>query len=136
MALVAGSAVNVDPTGSGLLNISVPAAAVNARLEQSGTISADAALLKAEWVWPEQPHDYYWGKYINGDIEVDETTTTKPTSGLDESASPVIVRDAEGGDDDEGPPAALVAVAVAALAVSGVGAGVIARSIRRRPGPL
>lgn len=72
----------------------------------------------------------------DGDIEVDETTTTKPTSGLDESASPVIVRDAEGGDDDEGPPAALVAVAVAALAVSGVGAGVIARSIRRRPGPL
>ena len=38
-ALVAGNAVNIDPTGSGLLSISVPAAAVNARLAQSGTIT-------------------------------------------------------------------------------------------------
>ena len=40
-ALVAANAVNIDPTGSGLLSISVPAAAVNARLAQSGTITAD-----------------------------------------------------------------------------------------------
>ncbi len=40
-ALVAGNAVNIDPTGSGLLSISVPVAAVNARLVQSGTITAD-----------------------------------------------------------------------------------------------
>ena len=31
------------------------------------TIDVDAAVLKAEWVWPVQPHDYYWGRYINGD---------------------------------------------------------------------
>ena len=48
-ALVAGNAVDVDPLGSGLLSIRVPAAAVNARLAQSGTISADggAVLLAA-----------------------------------------------------------------------------------------
>ncbi|HZV93745.1 MAG TPA: filamentous hemagglutinin N-terminal domain-containing protein, partial [Caldimonas sp.] len=40
-ALVAANAVNVDPTGSGLLNISVPVAAVNASLVQSGSIAAD-----------------------------------------------------------------------------------------------
>ena len=45
-ALVAGNAVNVDPTGSGLLTISVPAAAVNARLVQSGTITADGGAVQ------------------------------------------------------------------------------------------
>ena len=45
-ALVAGNAVNVDPTGSGLLTISVPAAAVNARLAQSGTITADGGAVQ------------------------------------------------------------------------------------------
>ncbi len=45
-ALVAGSAVNVDPTGAGLLSISVPAAAVNARLEQAGTITADGGAVR------------------------------------------------------------------------------------------
>ncbi|HEX7438527.1 MAG TPA: filamentous hemagglutinin N-terminal domain-containing protein, partial [Caldimonas sp.] len=45
-ALVAGNAVTVDPTGSGLLSISVPAAAVNARLVQSGTITADGGAVQ------------------------------------------------------------------------------------------
>ncbi len=45
-ALVAGNAVSVDPTGSGLLSISVPAAAVNARLAQSGTITADGGVVQ------------------------------------------------------------------------------------------
>ena len=48
-ALVAGNAVDVDPLGSGLLSIRVPVAAVNARVAQSGSISADggAVLLAA-----------------------------------------------------------------------------------------
>ena len=45
-ALVAGNAVDIDPTGSGLLSISVPVAAVNARLLQSGTISADGGAVQ------------------------------------------------------------------------------------------
>ena len=45
-ALVAGNAVNIDPTGSGLLNISIPASAVNARLAQSGTITADGGAVQ------------------------------------------------------------------------------------------
>ena len=45
-AMVAGNAVNVDPTGSGLLSISVPVAAVNARLSQSGTITADGGTVQ------------------------------------------------------------------------------------------
>ncbi len=44
-ALVAGGAVEVDPTGAGLLTISVPAAAVNAQLVNSGTIVADGGLV-------------------------------------------------------------------------------------------
>ncbi|MEP6739248.1 MAG: YDG domain-containing protein [Caldimonas sp.] len=45
-ALLAGNAVNIDPTGSGLLSISVPVAAVNARLTQSGTITADGGAVQ------------------------------------------------------------------------------------------
>lgn len=44
-ALAAGSAVEIDPTGSGLLSIRVPVAAVAAKLEQSGRISADGGLV-------------------------------------------------------------------------------------------
>ena len=40
-ALAAGNAVNIDPTGSGLISISVPVAAVGAALANSGSISAD-----------------------------------------------------------------------------------------------
>jgi filamentous hemagglutinin family protein len=44
-ALAAGSAVEIDPTGSGLLSIRVPVAAVAARLENSGSIAADGGLV-------------------------------------------------------------------------------------------
>ncbi len=37
-----------------------------------GTIDVDAGLLKAEWVWPIQPHDYYWGGHILGNIDIVE----------------------------------------------------------------
>jgi filamentous hemagglutinin family protein len=40
-ALAAGSAVEIDPTGAGLLTISIPVAAVNAHLANTGTITAD-----------------------------------------------------------------------------------------------
>ena len=40
-ALAAGSAVDIDPTGSGLLTISIPVAALNAHLANTGTITAD-----------------------------------------------------------------------------------------------
>ena len=36
------------------------------------SIDVDAALLKAEWVWPSQPHDYYWKRHINGHIDIAE----------------------------------------------------------------
>ena len=45
-ALAAGNAVEIDPTGSGLLSISVPVAAVNARLAQSGRIEADGGAVR------------------------------------------------------------------------------------------
>ncbi len=35
-------------------------------------IEVDAAILKAEWVWPIQPHDYYWARYIKGSLEIVE----------------------------------------------------------------
>ena len=36
------------------------------------TIDVNAAILKAEWVWPIQPHDYYWGQYITGRLDIAE----------------------------------------------------------------
>lgn len=45
-ALAAGSAVNVDPTGAGLLTISVPVAAVGASLANRGTITADGGAVQ------------------------------------------------------------------------------------------
>ena len=36
------------------------------------TIDVDAAVLKAEWVWPVQPHDYYWSRYIDGQLDIAE----------------------------------------------------------------
>jgi thioesterase domain-containing protein len=37
-----------------------------------GTIDVDAAVLKAEWVWPVQPHDYYWSRYVTGSLDIRE----------------------------------------------------------------
>lgn len=62
----------------------------------------------------------------------DPTTTTEEGLQPDESAAPVVVHDIDG--DDDGAPGALVAVAVAAVAASGIGAGVLGRSLARRPG--
>ena len=62
----------------------------------------------------------------------DPTATTEGGPQPDGSAAPVVVHDIDG--DDDGVPGALVAVAVAALAASGVGAGVAGRSLARRPG--
>ena len=36
------------------------------------TIDVNAAILKVEWVWPIQPHDYYWGQYIRGRLDIAE----------------------------------------------------------------
>jgi len=47
-ALIAGSAVSIDPTGSGLLNISVPVAALNASLRNSGRIRADGGVVSLQ----------------------------------------------------------------------------------------
>lgn len=63
----------------------------------------------------------------------DPTATTEGGPQPDGSAAPVVVHDIDG--DDDGVPGALVAVAVAALAASGIGAGVVGRSLARRPGP-
>ncbi|HEX2542404.1 MAG TPA: YDG domain-containing protein [Caldimonas sp.] len=45
-ALVAGNAVDVDPTGSGLLTISVPVASIEASLRQSGIVNADGGAVQ------------------------------------------------------------------------------------------
>jgi hypothetical protein len=35
-------------------------------------IEVDAVILKAEWVWPIQPHDYHWQRFIKGTLEIAE----------------------------------------------------------------
>lgn len=48
IALAAGQAVNVDATGSGLLSIEVPLAAIGARLDHSGLSQADGGLVSLQ----------------------------------------------------------------------------------------
>lgn len=48
IALAAGQAVNVDATGSGLLSIEVPLAAIGARLDHSGFSQADGGLVSLQ----------------------------------------------------------------------------------------
>ncbi|MDB5816435.1 MAG: filamentous hemagglutinin [Rhizobacter sp.] len=45
IAMAAANAVNVDPTGSGLLTISTPVAALNASLANSGSLTADGGMV-------------------------------------------------------------------------------------------
>jgi filamentous hemagglutinin family protein len=52
-ALAAGSAVEIDPTGAGLLNIRIPVAAVQAHLANSGTIQADGGSVSLQAVATE-----------------------------------------------------------------------------------
>jgi len=47
-ALVAGNAINIDPTGSGLLSITIPVAALNAQLENAGTLTADGGAVRLQ----------------------------------------------------------------------------------------
>ena len=35
-----------------------------------GRLAVDAALFKAEWVWPTQPDDYYWRRHLTGDLDI------------------------------------------------------------------
>ena len=60
-----------DVEGLGFVNLFFYFSAAADRYEMS-TIDVNAAVLKAEWVWPIQPHDYYWGKYIKGDLDIAE----------------------------------------------------------------
>jgi len=66
------------------------------------------------------------------DADEGDPTTPERSPRPEESGAPVVVRDLD--DDDDGMPGALVAVAVAALAASGIGAGVVARRLGRWPG--
>ncbi|MFV0308088.1 MAG: type I polyketide synthase [Desertimonas sp.] len=60
-----------DPTELGFVNLFYYFTAAADRYEMT-TIHVDAVVLKAEWVWPTQPDDYYWGRHIDGDLEVRE----------------------------------------------------------------
>jgi acyl transferase domain-containing protein/thioesterase domain-containing protein len=39
---------------------------------QIAPVDVDAAVFKAEWVWPSQPYDYHWARYIRGDLDIVE----------------------------------------------------------------
>lgn len=36
------------------------------------SINVDAAVLKAEWVWPVQPNEFFWDQYINRGLDIAE----------------------------------------------------------------
>jgi thioesterase domain-containing protein len=37
---------------------------------QMTSLDVDAVLVKADRIWPVHPHDYHWGRYITGQIDV------------------------------------------------------------------
>jgi thioesterase domain-containing protein len=53
---------------------------------QMSTLDVDAALLKADWVWPTQPEDYHWRRYLRGDLELDTVPGDHNTMFLPENA--------------------------------------------------
>ena len=61
----------VDVESLGFVNLFWYFSAATEKYDMS-SIDVDAALLKAEWVWPSQPHDYYWKRHINGHIDIAE----------------------------------------------------------------
>jgi thioesterase domain-containing protein/acyl carrier protein len=50
------------------------------------TLDVDAALLKADWVWPTQPEDYHWRRHLHGDLELAEVPGDHNTMFLPENA--------------------------------------------------
>jgi thioesterase domain-containing protein len=60
-----------DVEDLGFVNLFLYFSAAAERYEMH-TVDVDAAVLKAEWVWPTQPHDYYWGRYITGQLDITE----------------------------------------------------------------
>jgi hypothetical protein len=62
-----------DVEDIGFVNLFYYFSAVADRYEMRGkSVTVDSAVLKAEWVWPIQPHDYYWGPHIKGHLEIAE----------------------------------------------------------------
>jgi hypothetical protein len=63
----------LDVEQIGFVNLYYYFGAVADRYEiGSKRVDVDAALLKAQWVWPTQPHDSYWGPHITGHIDIAE----------------------------------------------------------------
>ena len=60
-----------DVEGLGFVNLFYYFSAAADRYVMT-SIDVDALVLKAEWVWPVQPHDYYWGRHITGTVDVAE----------------------------------------------------------------
>lgn len=117
-----------SPGGAGAPSGQAPATTVVRGGDLRGAPATSSGPTGAPVVTGEVAPDAAGGVAVDGD----DVTTTQPRSPVGGSASPVVVRDADDGGDDV--PGALVAAAVGALAVSGVGAGAVSRSIRRRPG--
>jgi acyl transferase domain-containing protein/thioesterase domain-containing protein len=61
-----------DVEGHGFVNLFFYFGAAADRYQIEEPITVDAALLKAEWVWPVHAHDYHWGQYINGHLDIAE----------------------------------------------------------------
>jgi thioesterase domain-containing protein len=53
---------------------------------QMTTLDVDAAVLKADWVWPTQPEDYNWRHHLRGDLELAEVPGDHNTMFLPENA--------------------------------------------------
>lgn len=119
------------PTSAATTSSGSPAPASPAPAGTPGAPASEAAPSAPGPSDPTQPESDDPLAAEDGTAE-DATSPTRPSVPAGGSASPVVVRDDDGGGD--GPPGALVAVAVAALAASGVGAGVFARTIGRRSG--
>ncbi|MGI9029402.1 MAG: thioesterase domain-containing protein, partial [Ilumatobacteraceae bacterium] len=60
-----------DVEGLGFVNLFYYFSAAADRY-QMHPVEVDAAILKAEWVWPVQPHDYYWGQHLRGELDIAE----------------------------------------------------------------
>jgi thioesterase domain-containing protein/aryl carrier-like protein len=61
----------VDVEDSGFVNLFHYFSAAADRY-QVVDVEVEAALIKADRVWPVHPHDYGWGQYINGHLDVVE----------------------------------------------------------------
>ena len=76
-----------DVEGLGFVNLFHYFTAAAERYEMGEPIDVNAAVLKAEWVWPLQPDDYYWTPYIKGRLDIAEVPGNHDTMVFPENAT-------------------------------------------------